>query len=58
MPIHKALLTLSTASIDTISSFSIVSVGGRSGLHNFPSVTLQKHYAAKEWLCHRKGLTN
>lgn len=58
IPIHKALLTVSTASVDTISSSSIVSAGGRSGLHHFPSVTLQKHYAAKERLCHRKGLTN
>ena len=37
-------------SVDTISSFSIVSVGGRSGLHHFPRVTSQKHYSATEWL--------
>ena len=48
IPIHKALLILSTAPVDTISSFSIVSVGGRSGLHHFPRVTLQKRYSAKE----------
>lgn len=50
IPIHEALLLLSTPPVDTICSFPIVSVRGRSGLHHFPRVTLQKHYSAQERL--------
>lgn len=41
---------VSSVPIDIISSSSIVSEGGRQGLHHFPRVLLQKHYSAKEWL--------
>lgn len=42
---HSHTRNSMTTPVDTVSSFSIVSVGGRSGLHHFPRVTLQKHYS-------------